>query len=477
MKKQLLFTLFIIAVLLFGLSTVSYAACSASSKTVNSGETFTVSITSSTGLEDYGVVLSSYSGLEYVSCSGGSYANNGKISYAVVGSPVTSLGTYTFKAPSVTEDKTYKIVFSVEAETDQTVTSTITVKAPAATPTPAPTPAPTATPEPTTAPEVTPAPTTAPTTAPEPTATPGKSSNANLSNLGIRPNDFTGFKRDTTSYNVSVPYSVEKIEVYASKAEDSQTVEGTGTKTLNEGSNVFSVTVTAEDGSQKEYRITVVRLAKEEENPEVTEPETKVEVALASLQIVSVKLNEAFNPNVYEYTATADPDAKEVIVSGSANVENAIVDVEAPEEFKDGENVITITVKSKDSDDKKVYVIKVMKGEEEKEEENKEEVPAAAGKTNNNSKNKGNGNGLSTQTIIYCIGVAIVAALGILFAVIRYRKDNPAEDEEDEFDFVGNISTKEAIKDAAVATEKLSNANVETVEEGATDTKRKGRHF
>ena len=42
-----------------------------------------------------------------------------------------------------------------------------------------------------------------------------ESSNANLSNLGIRPNDFSGFKPGTTTYNVTVPEDVESVEVYA----------------------------------------------------------------------------------------------------------------------------------------------------------------------------------------------------------------------------------------------------------------------
>ena len=42
-----------------------------------------------------------------------------------------------------------------------------------------------------------------------------KSSNANLKDLGIKPNDFKGFKSGTTAYNVTVPNDVEQVEVYA----------------------------------------------------------------------------------------------------------------------------------------------------------------------------------------------------------------------------------------------------------------------
>ena len=41
------------------------------------------------------------------------------------------------------------------------------------------------------------------------------SSDATLRNLGITPNDFSGFKKAKTSYNVTVPNSTEKINIYA----------------------------------------------------------------------------------------------------------------------------------------------------------------------------------------------------------------------------------------------------------------------
>ena len=86
-----------------------------------------------------------------------------------------------------------------------------------------------------------------------------KSSNANLNNLGIKPNDFTGFRAGTTSYNVTVPNDVEKVNVYATAADRNAKVTGTGDRNLNVGSNALNVTVTAEDGTTKTYTINVKR--------------------------------------------------------------------------------------------------------------------------------------------------------------------------------------------------------------------------
>ena len=508
MKKTIYVVLFTM-ILLMGLTTISHAAFSVQSKTVKSGENFSISLSSGSAMDSYTVKLLSHEGITFNSCSKSKSTDSeviqvsgGSIGYMNTDGTTTSLGTYSFTAPTVSEDKTYKISFNVDNEA--TVTSTIIVKAPVATATPAPTAAPTAEPtakptaNPTSAPQVEPEKTETVTPAPEnekPVVTPEptKSSNADLSNLGIRPNDFSGFTPERTSYNVSVPYEVESVEVYAVKDDDEQTVEGTGTKSLSEGSNVCEITVTAEDGAQKTYRITIVRLAKEEtNNPEVDNPDIKVEVALASLQIVSVTLNEPFKPDVYNYTATANADAKEIIVSGSANTENAVVDIEAPEEYEIGENIIKITVREKEGENKKVYTVKVTKEAAEKEDGkvDNQNVVKTIGKIDNNNKNSGGG--IPTSALLFCGGIAFITVLGIIFAVIRYRKDKNYEEmeddeyEDDEIGSISDISAKEAIIDAAVATGKLTNANLELDPEPETDfdpddgpstPRRRGKHF
>ena len=86
-----------------------------------------------------------------------------------------------------------------------------------------------------------------------------KSNNANLSNLGIKPNDFKGFKISTTSYNVSVPNDVENITIYATAQDKKATITGDGAQKLNVGKNKLNVIVTAEDGTTKTYTINVTR--------------------------------------------------------------------------------------------------------------------------------------------------------------------------------------------------------------------------
>ena len=86
------------------------------------------------------------------------------------------------------------------------------------------------------------------------------SSIATLANLGIRPNDFSGFKATKTSYSTDVPNNVESVEIYATKGQSGQSISGTGKKALKEGSNTFNIVVTAEDGkTKKTYTLTINR--------------------------------------------------------------------------------------------------------------------------------------------------------------------------------------------------------------------------
>lgn len=86
------------------------------------------------------------------------------------------------------------------------------------------------------------------------------SDNANLSNLGYTPEDFTGFKPDITTYNTTVPYNVRTIKVYATTQDGGATYEVTGNTSLEVGENVITVKVTASDNvTTKTYTMNVTR--------------------------------------------------------------------------------------------------------------------------------------------------------------------------------------------------------------------------
>ncbi|MCL2869639.1 cadherin-like beta sandwich domain-containing protein [Candidatus Saccharibacteria bacterium] len=92
------------------------------------------------------------------------------------------------------------------------------------------------------------------------------SSNADLASLSVKDASLTEYLTDfdasITTYNVTVPGTVSSVNITAVVADSSKnaTMSGdTGTKSVSQGNNPFSVTVTAEDGSTKTYNINVHR--------------------------------------------------------------------------------------------------------------------------------------------------------------------------------------------------------------------------
>lgn len=219
-----------------------------------------------------------------------------------------------------------------------------------------------------------------------------KSNVATLSNLGIRPNDFSGFSANKTSYSTEVPNNVESIEIYAEKAKDNnrktitgQKISGTGKKTLKEGTNSFSVVVISEDGTaNKTYTINVTRKTKDDNSTEnETTEETTNETAsedevedpaaqafgLTKLSIAGVELQPQFQTDVYEYRIELKENLDKLDIEAIATEENANVEITGNENLKDGENIITILVKG-DTEDKNVaYQIIVNKSVENQEQE------------------------------------------------------------------------------------------------------------
>lgn len=195
-----------------------------------------------------------------------------------------------------------------------------------------------------------------------------KSNNANLSTLGVTPKeyDFTGFNKDKTSYEVTIPNNVNSLNVSYKTADKNAKVKITGNKDLEVGTNDIKVVVTAEDGkTTKTYTIKATKLATEDEKPgNIIDDDKNEDLLLKKLEIEGLKLSPEFASNVYTYETTIQMDEKdlsEVKIIAEANNENATIEITGNTNLVEGENVINIIVKSKDSAEQKVYQITVNK--------------------------------------------------------------------------------------------------------------------
>lgn len=238
-----------------------------------------------------------------------------------------------------------------------------------------------------------------------------KSNIATLSNLGIRPNDFSGFSANKTSYSVEVPNDVESIEIYANKGQNGQTISGTGKKNLKDGANTFEVVVTAEDGkTQKKYTLNVTRKAKDSNstenettnevvNEETSETEeTNESFGLKQLSVSGFSLNPEFQTDVYEYRIELNENLDKLDIEAIATQENANVEITGNENLQDGENIITILVKGDTEDQNVAYQIIVNKS-----------VEGQDNKTNQDKMKK----------IIIIAGIAGIILIIVVFIIIK----------------------------------------------------------
>ena len=89
-------------------------------------------------------------------------------------------------------------------------------------------------------------------------ATPGKSGNNALSTLTVSAGTLTpAFDPAVTEYTLSLPQGTEKLTLTATPSDSNATVQGDGELTLQEGENMLSLVVTAENGDTKTYTVTV----------------------------------------------------------------------------------------------------------------------------------------------------------------------------------------------------------------------------
>ncbi len=258
-----------------------------------------------------------------------------------------------------------------------------------------------------------------------------KSSEARLSNLGIRPNDFKGFKRNTTTYNVEVPNNVAEVEVYAVPVDKKATVTGTGKVALKEGANKVNVEVTAEDGTTKKtYTLNITRLTVAQETSSATEARLK---------------NLGINPKEYDFSGF-----KRDTMSYAVQVPNNVAEIEVYAEtvsskatitgtgkvaLKEGVNNVQVEVTAEDGKTKQIYTIEITRAASEvvSETPSTDEPVSPTGTSGLASLLVKNGNlspKFNTNTYEYTIGITEdISSLDI---------EAKANNENDTLEIIGN---------------------------------------
>lgn len=135
------------------------------------------------------------------------------------------------------------------------------------------------------------------------------SNNANLASLSVSTGTLSpAFNAEVTNYSVTT----DDASITINATGVTGTVTGTGTKSLNYGSNTFNVVVTAPAGNTKTYKITVTR-------NDTRSKDSK----LKSLTVSSGKIS--FNANTTNYDLTVDGSVSAFNVTGVPNDNKAKV--------------------------------------------------------------------------------------------------------------------------------------------------------
>jgi len=136
-----------------------------------------------------------------------------------------------------------------------------------------------------------------------------KSSNANLTYIRVSAGTLSpNFSANTTSYNITVPYSVTEVLAYTETADKNATVAIEGSKTMKVGANKRVIKVTAQDGTVKSYTLNITRQASDDtsssstsSDPTTSEPTAPIQSEKVIVDGVEKYIAEDFSQDlVYE---------------------------------------------------------------------------------------------------------------------------------------------------------------------------------
>lgn len=437
--------------------------------------TVTISVTSKQNLGAYTLQLTDTAGLTLVSASAGENAQISNDNKTITGSYANgtkSLGSFTFKVPSVTKDTKYNIQFSITGmETpnldkiqEETNTAVLTVKAKETVPETPPT---TTTPETPTTPS-TPA-TTTPTTPEEPTFTSVNETVYAKQTVNIRESYTTSSKilgslqkgKEVTrtgvgsngwskvTYNGKTAYisssyltTTKPVEEEKSNNANLKSLEvdnqelvpsfsaNTVAYTMQVTNTITELNIKAEPEDEKATvsiqgnknlkegeNLVTISVSAEDGTVKIYEIQVtrlkEMTLGLASLKIEDTNIDKQFKSDLYQYEITIK-EKTQLEIEAVANDEKATVEIIGNENLEEGENVITIIVTSQDGNEKVTYQIKA-----------KKLVTNIVGATEENKK-------IDSNLYIYiAVGAVLLIALVIVIVyTIKHRNQEEYENEE-----------------------------------------------
>lgn len=199
------------------------------------------------------------------------------------------------------------------------------------------------------------------------------------------------FNPDTLEYTLYVDSYIGKVTLSGEVNDIYATVEGLGEYTLTNNVTEINIDVTAENGSVQTYKVKVVKVYKSSNNN------------LSNIVIAGHEIE--FDKDTLEYTINVDANTNELDISALVEDPKAWAKIEGNENFKEGENIVTIKVYAEDGTTK-TYTVKVNKAKKDASPLTVEEVKDEK---------------LSTEKIIIIVLIVLVV-IGLLYLI--FKKDD-----------------------------------------------------
>lgn len=223
------------------------------------------------------------------------------------------------------------------------------------------------------------------------------STNNNLSSLKASVGSFDiDFDKDVTVYTLTVPYNTEKVILSGALEDIYSTVDGLIEYELTEDKTTAIITVTAEDGTPKVYTVYIVK-----ENPPVTKPVVYYYSSNNYLKSLEIEGHEIeFDKNTNEYNITVKNDVSSLDIKAIAEDYRARVEITGNNDFKEGKNVVTVTVTAENGNTREYKLVV-----------EKEEKKAVVTEESSNTAEK-----------IVIIVLIVLVVLGLLYLI--FKKDD-----------------------------------------------------
>lgn len=183
-----------------------------------------------------------------------------------------------------------------------------------------------------------------------------------LKSLSISTGTLTpAFNPSVTTYNATVPNSVNSITLNAEVNDELATLTGTGVKSLSKGLNEFEIIVTAENTNTLAYKINITR--EDDITPDPIDPEIdkSTNAFLSSLSIENETLEPQFNKNVFDYTVKTDSDKIKI----NATKEDNKATIEGTGIKSTSSIIHKVKVTAEDGITINIYTIRVVKNKKE----------------------------------------------------------------------------------------------------------------